>query len=223
MTCTHGAPHMTHAPGARCPWCGHTIATGEPRTALVAAAREVAHPPVPAPAASSAPEVSGEREQPGGPPPVFSTSGAAHRSGGLDITRVGGTDRGHTTAALEGFPGSLFDSGTPAAPPHRHARNTDPLTSLDAAQSITELRRRADHDLVLALLFEHGPLTDFDLARLASQRCGHMVKQTSLGVRRGELRDAGLVVDSGHKGRSDTGARAIRWALTDAGSREVAA
>ena len=106
---------------------------------------------------------------------------------------------------------------------HRRARNTDPDTSLEAAMSVTELRRRADHDLVLALLFEHGPLTDFDLARLATQRLGHMVKQTSLGVRRGELRDAGLVVDSGHKGKSDTGARAIRWALTDAGSREVAA
>ncbi len=218
MTCTHGAPHMIHDTGARCPWCGHTIATGEPRTALVAAVGEVAHPPVPAPAASSAPEVSGEREQPGGPPPVFSTSGAAHRSGGLDITRVGGTDRGHTTAAPEGFPGSLFDSGTPAALPHRHARNTDPLTSVEAAESVDDIARRNAHAAIMRALFEHGPQTDWQLGR----RLGLIA--TSAGKRRGELRDMGLVADSGHRGPTETGPkRAIRWALTDAGSREVAA
>jgi len=93
------------------------------------------------------------------------------------------------------------------------ARLTDPDTAHDAAASITPGKQRDSHALVLALLAEHGPLSDFDLARMATARRGHMVKQTSLGVRRKELVTAGLVVERDRAGVSDTGSPCIRWAL----------
>lgn len=66
------------------------------------------------------------------------------------------------------------DESTTRAP-HRGARNTDPTTSVEAAESITDLHRRADHDMVLHLLALHGPLTDFDLARHVTALTGHTV------------------------------------------------
>ena len=98
---------------------------------------------------------------------------------------------------------------------HRRARNTDPDTSLAAAKTITPDRQRAAHTLILKLLATHGPLSDFRLAFLMGS------KQTSAGVRRGELRDAGLVEAHDRAGVSDTGSPCIRWALTATG-REAA-
>jgi hypothetical protein len=76
---------------------------------------------------------------------------------------------------------------------------------------------------VVLELLTRGPLTDFDLAFQASQALGKPIKQTSVGVRRGELVRMGLVRNSGTFGVSDTGSRAIRWAITDAGRKELAA
>lgn len=96
-------------------------------------------------------------------------------------------------------PATLFDT-----------RPDDPITSHMAAASVT-LDMRADrYRAVLAILAE-GPASDFDLAA----RTG--LKQTSIGKRRGELRDAGLVRKLDDLGVSDTGSACIRWALTDAG------
>jgi len=103
------------------------------------------------------------------------------------------------------------------------ARTTDPITSHEAAAMQTPDKVTNSHRLVMALLFEHGPMTDFDLADRASRASQVKVKQTSIGVRRAELVRLGLVVDSGFKGKSDTGARAIRWALTDSGRKEIGA
>ena len=100
---------------------------------------------------------------------------------------------------------------------HAVARSTDPSTSHGAAQGFTADRLRADHRLVLAILHVHGPLTDFALARQATAETGSHRIQTSLGVRRGELTTAGLVADSGFKGKSDTGRPSIRWTITAAG------
>ena len=97
------------------------------------------------------------------------------------------------------------------------ARLTDPDTAHDAAASVTDVARRNVYRAVLEAIVEHGPCTDHDLARYVSGKLGHPIGQTSVGVRRGELRNAGLVADSGHKGRTETGAKAIRWALTPAG------
>ena len=102
------------------------------------------------------------------------------------------------------------------------ARATDPVTSHQAAAAQTPARVNESHRLILALL-RWEAMTDFDLARLASQHLQRKVLPTSLGVRRSELVKAGLVADSGVKGKSDTGSPAIKWCLTEAGMREVAA
>lgn len=177
---------------------------------------------------------------------------AAHIAvGKLDVTRVDGTDRGQPIAALEGFPGSLFDSGVPTAPlaapsaspipaalpapettispvasgaPIKHARNTDPDTARDAALSVADTHKRRLYDHILALIFEHGPMTDYELAKWLTQRLGEPIIATSAGKRRGELRDMGLVFDTKFKGPTETGPRkGIRWGLTPAGEVEVAA
>lgn len=103
-----------------------------------------------------------------------------------------------------------------------NVRTTDPITSHQAARSQTPAKVRSEHRLVLELL-RWEPLTDFDLAERASQTLQRKVKSVSIGKRRGELRDLGLVADSGLKGRSDTGFAAVRWCLTDAGHKELAA
>lgn len=102
------------------------------------------------------------------------------------------------------------------------ARASDPVTSHQAAAAQTPAKVRSEHRLVLELL-QWEPLSDFELAARASQALGRIVKQTSLGVRRGELCKLGLVADSGIKGTSDTGSPCIRWCLTSAGQRELAA
>jgi hypothetical protein len=102
------------------------------------------------------------------------------------------------------------------------ARATDPSTSHEAARRQTPAKVRSEHRLVLQLLAK-GPMTDFDLASLASIELKRTVKSVSLGVRRGELVRMGLVRNSGTFGVSDTGSRAIRWAITDAGRKELAA
>ena len=96
------------------------------------------------------------------------------------------------------------------------ARNTDPITSHQAARAQTPAKVRTEHRLILELL-QWEPRSDFELATLASQALGRTVKQTSIGVRRGELCKLGLVADSGTRGTSDTGSPCIRWALTHSG------
>lgn len=101
------------------------------------------------------------------------------------------------------------------------ARATDPATSHEAAATITVQRMRADHQLVLAALHDHGPMTDFGIAAKVSAALGRIVKQTSLGVRRSELVRLGLVRNSGRRAPSDTGTSSIVWALTAAGDAEI--
>ena len=225
MNCTHGGPAMNIALGDRCPWCLKIVA--ELAQLATAAGKAEAHAsPVALPAAHIA-------------------------VGKLDVTRVDGTDRGQPIAALEGFPGSLFDSGVPTAPfaapsvspipaalpapettispvasgaPIKHARNTDPDTARDAALSVADAHKRRLYDHILALIFEHGPLTDWQLSRFLTVRIGEPVIATSAGKRRGELRDMGLLYDTGFRGPTETGPKkAVRWGLTPAGEVEVAA
>ena len=100
---------------------------------------------------------------------------------------------------------------------HRGARNTDPVTSLEAAESITDDARRHVYNLIIRAIFEHGPQTDWQLG----QRLGLLA--TSAGKRRGELRDMGLLVQTAHRGPTETGPKkAWRWTLTAQGA-EVAA
>jgi len=93
------------------------------------------------------------------------------------------------------------------------ARRTDPDTSQQAAEQTPNLRR---HDRRLALL-EHdrhpGGLTDFELGDLIGRQ------QTSAGKRRGELRDYGLIADSGARRPAPSGSSAIVWIITAEGRR----
>lgn len=86
------------------------------------------------------------------------------------------------------------------------ARRSDPDTSQLAA---AKLRSRKVYEDVLRILRDHGAATDFEIAaRLGGQ-------QTSIGKRRGELRDAGLVEDSGQRRPSPSGSPAICWKLRE--------
>lgn len=89
--------------------------------------------------------------------------------------------------------------------PFPATRASDPDTSHMAAR-MTEPTAGTHRGRCLRLLQEHPEgLTDFDLARLTG------LQQTSIGKRRGELRDAGMVQDSGRRRRAPSGALAIVW------------
>jgi hypothetical protein len=100
----------------------------------------------------------------------------------------------------------LFGDGGPRA----HARRTDPVTSHEAAASITSERIRQSQAMVLAELQSGGPCHDYELIRrLESQ--GRVVTRSGIQTRRCELVALGLVEDSGEKVRLETGRRAIVW------------
>lgn len=184
---------MNIALGARCPWCRTIVA--EPARLATAAGVGTG-------------SVCALEVRP--------TTPAAHIAvGKQDVTREDGTDRGHTIAALEGFPGSLFESGVPTAPlaapsvnPHPAglpapetippvvvsgapiARNTDPQAAHDAAA-------RARHDytfdqwLVLAAHVASRDLNGDELGAV----CGRPYQ--SVGPRRPALERNGLIEETG--------------------------
>jgi len=120
--------------------------------------------------------------------------------------------------------GGVIAAPPAAGAPIKGARNTDPDTAHEAALSVADAHKRRVYDHILALMFEHGPLTDWQLAEKLSGRMGERIIATSAGVRRGELRNMGLVADTGHRGPTETGPKkGIRWGLTAAGEQEVAA
>jgi len=90
-------------------------------------------------------------------------------------------------------------------PLYRMVRSSDPDTSELAARDT--LRKAPTHRAraLDALRKCHGGLTDFELAAYLG------LQQTSAGKRRGELRDAGLVYDSGLRRPAPSGSLAIVW------------
>ena len=86
-----------------------------------------------------------------------------------------------------------------------NVRATDPDTSHAAAKK----NRATDRDTARAYLTRAGRegLTDFELAA----RMGR--QQTSAGKRRGELRDQGVVINSGKKRPAPSGSAAIVWCM----------
>jgi hypothetical protein len=96
------------------------------------------------------------------------------------------------------------------------ARNDDPDTSQLAAKRTPNIRAR-DRMLVLTEHLAHPfGLTDFELAANLNRQ------QTSLGKRRGELRDIGLIEDTGRRRPAPSGSPAIVWALTAKGRQILA-
>ncbi len=190
-----GPPPVPTAPVA-------TIADPAPTTATHGPALRL---PVASPSAKAQHGV-GSASTPAGETETPSLENGGH---GTDMTLVDRPGRGDAPLGYAPAPGppSLFG-----------ARSTDPDTAHEAAAAVTDVQRRNVYRAVLEALVEHGPSTDHDLARYVTGKLGHPIGQTSAGKRRGELRDAGFVCDSGHKGIvRETGAKAIRWALTPAG------
>jgi hypothetical protein len=86
-----------------------------------------------------------------------------------------------------------------------NVRATDPETSRAAAEDNAP-RAPRHRDLALKVLRAHpSGLTDFELAVMTG------ISQTSIGKRRGELRDIGVVEDSGVRRPSPSGSSAIVW------------
>ena len=100
------------------------------------------------------------------------------------------------------------------------ARYSDPVTSHQAAQKAE--MRASEYRLMVLLQLLAGPKTDFDLAAATGK------KQCSIGKRRGECRDAGLVRElrDGRgelvKGKSDIGSPVLTWEITQAGREYLA-
>jgi len=101
------------------------------------------------------------------------------------------------------------------------SRNSDPDTSHQAA---SEAKFRASRHRILALktLKRFGPLTDYELAA----RTG--LQQNSIGKRRKECQDAGLIAGlmdadgNNVKRPAPSGSKALVWALTKEGDAYVA-
>lgn len=91
------------------------------------------------------------------------------------------------------------------------ARNSDPETSHAAANRAT-ISSAIDRGKVLAVHASHPEgLTDFELATIMGRQ------QTSVGKRRGELRDLGLIEASESTRPAPSGSSAIVWRITSEG------
>lgn len=96
----------------------------------------------------------------------------------------------------------------PARPTTPRVRNTDPQTSRDAAEDV----QPADIWTVLDVHRRHPDgVTDHELAAITGR------VQTSVGKRRGELRDLGLIEDTGTTRLSPSGAPCSVWRITPPG------
>lgn len=93
------------------------------------------------------------------------------------------------------------------------ARQADPDTSWAAAFARLGGKATDRRAVLVALCLAPDGLTDFELGALVQRQ------QTSAGKRRGELRDMGLVQDSGLRRPAPSGASAIVWVVTSMGRR----
>lgn len=96
---------------------------------------------------------------------------------------------------------------------YAEARATDPNTSHEAAESISNEAVEASEKFVLETLRACGPITDedvFDLAVIA----GHRWSPSRLRTARAQLVRKGLVSATEFYARTTFGRRAIRWAVS---------
>ena len=90
-----------------------------------------------------------------------------------------------------------------------NARSTDPHTSHLAAEAHRGLLGAHDRLITLLAHAQHPDgLTDFELAAILGRQ------QTSVGVRRGELRNAGLIEETDITRLSPSRSPAIVWRIT---------
>lgn len=200
VRCTHGMGVI----GQPCPWCLQ-IVTVLPSPQPVTVGR----PPT---SGVVVPGVSATREGAEAEVPV---PHSGHPQ--LVPVPVPGTDTSPVRR-----PTALTGSPAPVPHPAHQARTHDPDTAHRAAWNINQ---HADiYRAILTVLLEHGPQTDYDLSvkvpGVLARGCDRIpapMLRTSAGKRRHDLQQLGYVTDSGFRGRTDTGAKAIRWGLTAAG------
>ena len=97
--------------------------------------------------------------------------------------------------------------GKPKMP---NARNTDPKTSHDAAESVTNLTQT--QATILRVL--QRPRTDTQLIEAYRKlKRAPLASESGIRSRRAELVDKGLVVDSGNRGLTPFNRQSIVWAV----------
>lgn len=87
------------------------------------------------------------------------------------------------------------------------ARTTDPETSHEAAQSVTNITPLKQEILQRLMT----PMTDADLFALLKTSSRLIVTESGVRSRRSELVQAGLVKDTGARQKLNTGRNAIVW------------
>jgi hypothetical protein len=91
-----------------------------------------------------------------------------------------------------------------------HARTTDPETSHEAAQSVTNITPLKQEILQRLMT----PMTDQLLYELIDRTSDLVVTESGVRSRRSELVQAGLVKDTGAREKLKTGRNAIVWATS---------
>jgi hypothetical protein len=91
-----------------------------------------------------------------------------------------------------------------------HARTTDPETSHQAAQSVTNITPLKQEILQRLMT----PMTDQLLYELIDRTSDLVVTESGVRSRRSELVQAGLVKDTGAREKLKTGRNAIVWATS---------
>lgn len=100
---------------------------------------------------------------------------------------------------------TLFD-----VEPHGAARRSDPQTSRDAAASMTGAHLSRQQGQILELVREWGDITAAEIARAT----GHTIQQSVAARRLTDLRDLGLIEDTGVTRPGNTGRMCTVWAPT---------
>lgn len=96
--------------------------------------------------------------------------------------------------------------------PRAHARSTDPATSHSAARSISsEAIRRSQEEVLEVMRMWTGGFYDEQLVATMRAR-GTKQSVSGIRTRRAELRDKGLVYDTGKRERLQSGRMSIVWA-----------
>jgi hypothetical protein len=90
-----------------------------------------------------------------------------------------------------------------------HARNTDPITSHEAAASVNDITKT--QEFILKALVR--PRTDIDLVEAyRNLKLAPRASESGIRSRRAELVRAGLIMDTGERVKLASGRNAIVWA-----------
>jgi hypothetical protein len=94
------------------------------------------------------------------------------------------------------------------------ARTTDPATSFEAAASLTLPHITKMQQNILAIVREHGPVSDTAIEALYMDRHWPWVPTgQALRSRRAELVKRGLISASGDYGETPSGRRTQKWQM----------